>query len=52
MKDLIAKLIVKTGKIKESKNHMNVETRYISGASDISVYKICLDPTINIHFQR
>ena len=52
MKDLIAKLIVKTGKKRESINHMNVETRSISGASDISVYRICLDPTINSHFQR
>ena len=52
MKDLIAKLIIKTGKIKESINHINVETRNISSASDISVYRICLDPTINSHFQR
>ena len=52
MKDLIAKLIMKTGKIKDSIDHMDVETRNISSASDISVYQICLDPTINSHFQR
>jgi len=52
MKDLIAKLIVKTEKIKESINHMNVENKNISSASDISVYQICFDPTINNHFQR
>ena len=52
MKNLIAKLIVKTRENKESKNHMNGETGNISGASDISVYRICLDPTLNSHFQR
>ena len=53
MKDLIAKLIVKRGKIKESKNHMSAGTRNISSAADISaVYSICLSPTINSHFQR
>ena len=53
MKDLIAKLFVKWGKIKESKNHIDVGTRNISSASDMSaVYSICLSPTINSHFQR
>ena len=52
MKDLIAKLIIKTGKNKESKNRMNVETGNISIASDMSVYRICLAPTLNSHFQR
>ena len=52
MKDLIAKLIVKTGINKESKSRMNGETGNITGASDMSVYRICLDPTLNSHFQR
>ena len=53
MKDLIAKLIGKRGKIKESKKHMNVGTRNISGALDMSaVYGTSLAPTINSHYQR
>jgi len=35
----IAKLIVKTGKIGELINHMNVETRNLIGALDIFMYQ-------------
>lgn len=52
MKDLIAKLIPKTRKDRRSIKRRNAETKEISIESELTVYHMNLDPTLNIHFQR